>query len=86
MAFNPHTPTTIGTLIRLRKRVGAVARRAHKHEHGENLLGGIRTRGRPPALLLPPPPMVSSQLATQPSIGQPAQRLSRQRFSAMAHS
>jgi len=34
---------------------------------------------------LPTPVIVSSQLATKPSIGHPAQRLSRQRFSALAH-
>jgi len=28
--------------------------------------------------------MISSQVATHPSIGHPAQRLSRQRFSALA--
>src|SRR5215831_10146115 len=33
-----------------------------------------------------PAPMVSSQVATQPSIGQPALRLSRQRFGALTRS
>src|SRR5215831_1984171 len=52
--------------------------------HGELLLSEATETSIFPQDGAPRPTMVSSRLATQPSIGQPAQRLSRQRFSALA--
>jgi len=54
--------------------------------HGELLLSEVADTSIIPQNGAPHPAIVSSQLATQPSIGHPAQRLSRQRFSALAPS
>src|SRR5215831_11049786 len=52
--------------------------------HGELLLSEVVDTSIFPQDGAPHPTTVSFRLATQPSIGHPAQRLSRQRFRAMA--
>src|SRR5689334_886412 len=52
--------------------------------HGELLLSEVTKTSIFPQDGAPRPTTVSSRLATQPSIGYPAHRLSRQRFSALA--
>src|SRR5262245_45623085 len=53
--------------------------------HGELLLSEVGNTSIFPQDGAPQPAIISSQPETQPSIGHPAQRLSRQRFRAVAH-